>query len=89
MLDDEHPLGSPAHGPAGGLCWQKQAVKCPELWDGAVPGRVGSHIALFTLAAHDILPLFLMEDSIFLQEGWAHLFKWKKGKKIKGSSSAY
>lgn len=26
---------------------------------------VGSHIALFTLAAHDILPTFLTEDSIF------------------------
>lgn len=28
-------------------------------------GRVGSHIVLFTLAAHDILPTFLMEGSIF------------------------
>lgn len=28
-------------------------------------GSVCSHIGLFTLAAHDILPTFLMEDSIF------------------------
>lgn len=36
-------------------------VKVPQCWMELL---LGSHIGLFTLAAHDILPTFLTEDSI-------------------------
>lgn len=49
-----------------GVCaGRSKMVKCTDLLDGAAPGRVRSHIGLFTLAAHDSLPTSLMEDSIF------------------------
>lgn len=58
VSDSEHPRGATAPAEA------KQTVKCPDLlgWSGA--GGEGSHIALFTLAAHDILPTSLTDGSI-------------------------
>lgn len=57
------------HGVCAG---RSRMVKVPAV------GWSCSRFGLFTLAAHDILPPFLTEDSIFFsREGWAGLWKEK------------